>query len=279
MLYRLRTVVLLGALVGLFLVVGYLIGGQNGMLIALVLALVMNFFSYWYSDKIVLFMYKAKEADREKYAGLYSDVSYVAERAHIPVPRVFIVPSAQPNAFATGRNPKNAVVAVTEGIVKLLNERELKGVIAHEMAHIKNRDILISSLAAVIAGAISYLAHMAMWAGMFGGFGSDDDGGNVVGLIALAILTPLIAALIHLAISRSREFLADKSGAKFIRDPNGLADALQKLHASPRKMGFGSEGTSHMFIVKPFKGKKLVNLFSTHPPVSERVGKLRSMAL
>lgn len=280
MLYRIKTVFLLGLLTGVFLAVGFLLGGTSGMTIALILALAMNFVSYWFSDKIVLFMYRAKEADKDKHVKLYEAVSYVVERAKVPMPKVYIVPSPQPNAFATGRNPKNAAVAVTKGILELLNEKELRAVIAHEIAHVKNRDILVASIAGVIAGAISYLAHMASWAALFGGFGRDDDsGGNIIGLLALAIVTPIIATLIHMAISRSREFLADKEGAKFIHDGSSLADALQKLHASSKhsKMDLGSEGTAHMFIVNPFTANKLLNLFSTHPPVNERIGRLRSM--
>lgn len=280
MLYRLKTVFLLGLLTGVFLAVGFLLGGKSGMTIALIFALVMNFVSYWFSDKIVLFMYNAKEADRDKQAKLYEAVAYVVERAKVPMPKVYIVPSAQPNAFATGRNPKNAVVAVTKGILELLNEKELRAVIAHEIAHVKNRDILVASIAGVIAGAISYLANMASWAAMFGGFGgNDDDGGNIIGVLALAIVTPIIATLIHMAISRSREFLADKEGARFIRDGSSLADALQKLHAGVKnnKLGVGTEGSAHMFIVNPFTANRLLNLFSTHPPVNERIGRLRSM--
>jgi len=279
---QLRTVFLLGLLTGLLLLIGQLLGGTTGLTIALIFALLMNFISYWYSDKIVLFMYKAKEADKTKYANLYSIVKNVSELANLPMPKVYIVPSSNPNAFATGRNPKHAVVAVTSGILDLLSERELKGVIAHEMAHIKNRDILISTIAGVIAGAISYIAFMARWAAIFGGFGGRDEGGNnILGLLFLAILTPIIALIIRMAISRSREFLADSTGAKIVRDPNALADALTKLHAGAKvnPMRGANEGTSHMFIVNPLKGKSLMELFSTHPSMEKRVGKLRSMSI
>lgn len=279
MINQIKTVLLLGALTGLLLGAGYFFAGTSGLTIALGIALVFNLISYFYSHKIVLFMYKAKEADKDKYKKLYEDVRYVSELANVPMPKVYIVPSKNPNAFATGPNPKKAVVAVTEGIMDLLTERELKGVIAHEIAHVKNRDILIGTVAAVIAGAISYMAFMARFAAIFGG--SRDEGNNIVGLIILGIITPIIALIIQLAISRSREYLADKTGAMTIRDPNSLADALVKLHSGVKHnpLRFGSEATSHMFIVNPFSMKGIKSLLSTHPSMESRVGKLRSMQI
>src|SRR3989338_7934205 len=228
MINQIKTVLLLGTLTGIFLVIGYFFAGTSGLTIALVIALAMNLITYFFSHKIVLFIYRAKEADKKKYSHLYKDVKQVSELANLPMPKVYIVPTKTPNAFATGRNPKHSVVAVTEGILELLSERELKGVIAHELSHIKNRDILIGTIAAVIAGAISYIAFMARWAAIFGGGDRDRGGGNIIGLLLLGIITPIIALIIQLAISRSREYLADDTGAKTIRDPNALADALTK---------------------------------------------------
>lgn len=273
-----RTVFFLGLLTGLFLLIGGLLGGKTGLTIALALAFVMNFFSYWFSDKIVLFMYRAKEADPS--SRLVTIVREVAEKVRVPFPKVYVVPSANPNAFATGRSPKHAAVAATQGILDLLNENELRGVIAHELAHVKNRDILISSVAAMIAGAISYLATMAQWAAIFGGFGGrDNDNSNVFGLLALAILTPLLATLIHLAVSRSREYQADASGAHFIKDSYSLASALEKLHSvgEHKPMKLGNPSTAHLMIMNSFSGRAFMNLFSTHPPVEERVKRLRNM--
>lgn len=277
-LYNFRTVLLFGVLTGIFLAFGALLGGKAGLTIALFLALIMNFLTYWFSDKLVLFMYGAKEAKRDDYSELYGLVRGVADRAGLPMPRVYIMKNSSPNAFATGRNYKNAVVAVTTGIIDLLTEKELKGVIAHEMAHIKNRDMLVSTIAAVIAGAISYLAMFAR----FSAFGGDENrNGNLIGVILLALLAPIIAMLVHLAISRSREFLADETGARIIRDPNSLADALQKLSGEVRRnpMKKATEGTAHMFIVNPLSGESILKWFSTHPPIIERVGKLRGMSV
>lgn len=279
MINQLKTVVLLGALTGILLSIGQLLGGKTGLTIALIFALVMNFISYWFSAKIVLFMYKAKEADKKEYDWLYEDIKFIADRANIPMPKVYIVPGEHANAFATGRNPKNAVVAVTEGILKLLTKKELKGVLAHEIAHVKNRDILISSIAAVIAGAISYIATMAQWAAIFGGGRDEKGGGNLISLLILAVITPIIASLIHLAISRAREYEADKSGAKYLKDAIPLADALQKLHSgvAHHPLKDVNPATAHMFIVNPLKKVNFLSLLSTHPPMAERVGRLRSM--
>lgn len=274
-----KTGLLMAVLAGIFAGVGYLVGSRAGFFAGLAIVLVMNFVSFWFSDKIVLFMYRAKEADEDEDSHLYLVVRSVSERANLPMPKVYIIPSENPNAFATGRSPKHAAVAVTRGIMELLNEKELRGVLAHEMAHIKNRDILISSFAAVLAGTIAYIASMARWAALFGGFGGkdDDSSGNVIGFLVLAILAPILATLIHMAISRSREYLADSTGAKIVHDPNSLADALQKLSAGHKAMRFGNVGRAHMFIVNPFKASSILSLFSTHPPMEKRVGRLRSM--
>ena len=278
MINQIKTVLLLGALTGIFLSIGYFFG-PSGLTIALVIALVMNLVSYFFAHKIVLFMYRAKEADKKKYSHLYKDVRQVSELANLPMPKVYIVPTKMPNAFATGRNPKHSVVAVTEGILELLSEKELKGVIAHELSHIKNRDILIGTIAAVIAGAISYIAFMARWAAIFGGGDRDRNGGGIIGLILLGIITPIIALIIQLAISRSREYLADDTGAKLIKDPDALASALIKLHDGVKHnpLRFGNESTSHMFIVNPFSMKGIMSILSTHPPVTERVKRLKAI--
>lgn len=279
---QVKTVILLGALTGLFLLIGTLIGGRAGLIIALILAGGMNFFSYWFSDKIVLAIYRAKEADKQKHAKLYDMIRDITTRAKLPMPKVYIVPTHHPNAFATGRNYKHAAVACTEGIMQLLNDHELKGVIAHELAHIKNRDILISSIAATIAGVISYLAMMARWGAIFGGFGGrDNDSGGLIELLVLAIVAPIMALIIQLAISRSREYLADETGAKFLHDSSGLAAALEKLekgvsHAPLRAQGT-TEATAHMFISNPFRGGGLWKIFSTHPSTAERVKRLRAL--
>ncbi|MBT3941005.1 zinc metalloprotease HtpX [Candidatus Woesearchaeota archaeon] len=272
---QIRTVILLSALTGLLIAIGAYFAN---IYLALVFAVLMNFASYWFSDRIVLMMYRAKEADVGKYARLHQMVAEVARKAKLPKPRVYVVPSPAANAFATGRNPKHAVVAVTQGIMELLSERELKGVIAHELAHVKNRDILIGSIAATIAGAISVIAFMARWGAIFGGFGRR-DGGNVLELLALAIVTPIIAMIIQLAISRSREFMADEDGAKFIGDGKPLASALKKLEAQAkhRPMRFGSRGSAHMMIVNPLSSGAFVKMFSTHPAVEDRVKRLEKI--
>jgi heat shock protein HtpX len=278
---QIKTIVLLGILTGLMLWVGNLVGGAQGLTVALVIVLGMNIVTYWFSDKIVLLMYKAKEV--EKSSKLYNIVREVSQMAKLPMPKVYLIPSKTPNAFATGRSPGNAAVAATEGILDLLDEKELKAVIAHEMGHVKNRDILITTIAATIAGVISYVASMMRYAAMFGGFGRDDDrrGMNIFELLALTIVTPLIATLLQLAISRSREFLADETGARIVKNPNALADALLKIEAGVKAhpMTIGNEATSSLFIANPFRGNMLLNLFSTHPPIKERVDKLRKMKL
>jgi len=276
----LKTTVLLAGLTAFFIVVGYYLGGQNGMIIALLFAVVMNLGSYWFSDKIVLRMYGAKEVSPSQAPELYEIVGELAQHAGVPTPKVCIIPTETPNAFATGRNPEHAVVAVTHGIMNLLSREELKGVLAHEMAHVKNRDILIGSVAATLAGAVMVLANMARWAAIFGVGGRDDEegGGGIIGLIAMSILAPLAAMLIQMAISRSREYQADASGARIAGHSEGLASALEKLdYASKRIPMRANPQTAHMFIVNPLKGKDITSLFSTHPPIEERVKRLRAM--
>ena len=278
---QLKTLLLLASLTGILLLIGSFFGRQ-GLTIAFVFAILMNFGSYFLSDKIVLMMYRAKEANEKEYPELYKTVREVSHLANVPMPKVYLIPTNTPNAFATGRNPKHAVVAVTEGILQLLNKDELKGVIAHEFAHIKNRDILIQTIAATIAAVISYVAFMARWAAIFGGSGRDNEqGGNVLELLALAILAPLTATIIQLAISRSREYLADESGSKFIHTQHGLIDALQKLEKGVNHfpLKFGNQQTSSLFIVNPFSGKSLFKLFSTHPSTEDRVKRLKELIL
>ncbi|MBN1503005.1 zinc metalloprotease HtpX [Candidatus Woesearchaeota archaeon] len=277
---QLKTVLLLGALTGLMLFVGQFIGGTTGLTIALILALSLNFIVYLFSDKIVLAMYRARQAERG--SELYSIVKEVARKANLPTPKVYIINSANPNAFATGRNPKNSAVACTTGILDLLNKEELEGVIAHELSHIKNRDTLIATIAAAIAGVISYVAAMARWTAIFGGYDSRDRrGGSGIELLVLAVLTPIIATLIQLAISRSREYIADESAARLLHNHKGLSNALLKLEQGTklRPMAKGNEATASLFIVNPFSGQALINLFSTHPPISKRVEKLNSLKL
>ena len=275
-----KTALLLGALTGLLMLVGGLIGGKGGVYIAFIFAVILNFGSYWFSDKIVLRMYKAQEVSESSAPDLYNIVRNLAMKASLPMPKVFIIPEETPNAFATGRNENHAVVAVTEGIMRILTKEELEGVIAHELSHIKNKDMLISSIAATIAGAISMLATMAQWAAIFGGGGGsdNDDGGGIIGLIAMAIFAPLAAAVIQMAISRSREYLADAGGASITKNPYGLASALEKLTKASQVIPMDAKpSTAHLFIVNPLSGKAFMNLFSTHPPLAERIARLRSM--
>jgi heat shock protein HtpX len=238
----------------------------------------MNFFSYWYSDKIVLKMYRAREVTPQENPELYRMVGLIAERANLPMPRIYIIPQASPNAFATGRDPEHAVVAVTQGLLELMNGDEVIGVLSHEMAHVKNRDILIGSIAATMAGAIMVLASMARWTAFLGGGSDDEEGGGLgtIGLIVMSILAPIAAMLVQMAISRSREYHADLTGAGFAGHPEGLASALEKLGAYSRKVSMpANPSTAHMFIVNPLRGGNLVNLFSTHPPLEERIARLR----
>jgi len=276
----LKTAVLLGALTGLLVLIGGYVGGQNGMLIAFLFAMGMNFFSYWFSDRIVLRMYRAQEVTPQQAPELHRLVQDLAMKAGLPMPRVYIIPGDTPNAFATGRNEKHAVVAVTEGILRILSREELEGVIGHELSHIKNRDILIGSIAATIAGAITMLANMAQWAAIFGGARGDDDegGGGMIGMLAMAILAPFAAMLIQMAISRSREYLADDGGARVSGKPWALASALEKLQAASQAIPMNANpSTAHIFTVSPLSGRSFASLFSTHPPIEERIARLRSM--
>ncbi|HYA39836.1 MAG TPA: zinc metalloprotease HtpX [Syntrophobacteraceae bacterium] len=276
-----KTTLLLAALTVLILWIGRMVGGQAGMFVAFILALVMNAGSYWFSDKIVLAMYQAQPIEESQNPQLYQIVRELTAEANLPMPGIYMIPQQTPNAFATGRNPQHAVVAVTEGIMRILTPGELKGVLAHELGHVKNRDILVSSIAATLAGAIMVLANMAKWAAIFGGFrGSDDDrdGGGIMGLIVTIILAPIAAMLIQLAISRSREYLADVTGARLAHNSEGLARALEKLEVASERIPMdASPSTAHMFIVNPLSGSTLANLFSTHPPIEERIRRLRGM--
>jgi heat shock protein HtpX len=275
-----RTTLLLGALTGLLMLIGGYFGGKNGVVIAFLFAMVMNFGSYWFSDKIVLRMYKAQKISESQAPELYGIVKNLALRGDLPMPRVYVIPENTPNAFATGRDENHAVVAVTEGITRILNRDELEGVIGHELTHIKNKDMLIGSIAATLAGAIVMLANMAQWAAIFGGVSRDDDegGGGLIGLILMAILAPIAAAVIQMAISRSREFLADAGGARISGKPYGLAGALEKLQRASQAIPMDANpSTAHMFIVNPLTGGSLMSLFSTHPPLEERIARLKSM--
>ena len=248
------------------------------MIIAFFLAAGMNFFSYWYSDKMVLRMYRASEVSPQQAPELYEMVGYLAERAGLPMPRVYIIPEQAPNAFATGRNPENAVVAVTQGLLNVMDREEVMGVLAHELAHVKNRDILIGTVAATMAGAIMILASMARWSAIFGGGNQDDDEGGLggIGLILMSVIAPLAAMVIQMAVSRSREYLADASGASFVGNPENLARALEKLGAYSGRIPMqANPSTAHMFITNPLSGKSMMSLFSTHPPLEERIARLR----
>lgn len=265
----------------LMVAMGNAIGGQGGMVIALLLAGGMNFFSYWYSDKIVLKMYKAKEVSENESPAFYRMVKALSERAGMPMPKVYIIPSESPNAFATGRNPQNAAVAATEGIMRILSAEELEGVMAHELAHVQNRDTLISTIAATFAGAIAMLGNMLQWSAIFGGSRNEEEGGgSMLGGLAMAFIAPMAAMLIQMAVSRSREYLADASGAKICGNPLALAGALNKLQLASQQvpMAEATPATSHMFIVNPLKGASLAKLFSTHPPMEERIARLQAMA-
>lgn len=272
-----KTGLLMLTLTLILVAAGGLIGGRSGMTIALVLAFGLNFFSYWYSDKIVLKMYRAREVTEADVPGLYAMVRRLAIRAGLPMPRVYIMEQPQPNAFATGRNPNNAAVAVTTGIMRILDDAELEGVLAHELSHIKNRDVLVGTVAATIAGAVSYLAQMAQWALIFGG--RDDEDGNPIVAIVMMIVAPIAALLVQMAISRSREYGADRGGAGIAGSPRSLASALKKLHAASQAVPMhANAATSHMFIVNPLRGGGLTKLFSTHPPMEERIRRLEDLA-
>ena len=272
-----KTIGLMITLTVMLVAIGGLLGGRTGMTFALIIAFGLNFFSYWFSDRIVLRMYKAKQVSEAEKPELYSIVRRLAQRAGLPMPKVYIINEDQPNAFATGRNPEHGAVAVTSGIISILTLEELEGVIAHELTHIKHRDILVGSIAATIAGAISYVAQMAQWAMIFGG--GDDDDGNPIVAIVMMIVAPIAALLVQMAISRSREYGADKGGASISGNPLYLANALKKLHVASQQIPMrANPATSHMFIVNPLKSGIVARLFSTHPPIEERIQRLESMA-
>jgi heat shock protein HtpX len=280
-----KTGVLLAALTVLLVLIGGALGGQQGMILAFLMAMVMNFGSYWFSDRIVLAMYRAQPVDEAQAPGLYRIVRTLATRAGMPMPRIYILPDETPNAFATGRNPQHAAVAVTDGIMRIMSEEELEGVLAHELSHVRNRDTLIMAIAATLAGAITYVAHMAQWAMIFGGGrrDSDENGsgvGGALGGLLMVVLAPLAATLIQLAVSRSREYQADASGAQMSGQPEGLARALEKLETASKMvpMQDATPATAHLFIVNPLTGGGWTTLFSTHPPIAERVARLRAMS-
>ncbi len=282
---RIKTVFLLALMSSLFFLVGHLIGGTNGLAIALVMACLFNFVTYYFSDKMVLAMYRAQPLDKNKYAWIYEIVEELCFQAGLPMPKLWLVPGSTANAFATGRNPAHASVAVTEGILEILDANELRGVLAHEMSHIKNRDILVCTVAATLAAAISYVAQMMQWAMIFGGSSRDREnrGGGLLPALAIIIITPLAATLLQLAISRSREYLADETGAKTCHDPLALASALEKLHGSAQRShreaaSPAEAATASLCIVNPFSMKGVMHLLSTHPPMEERVKRLRAMA-
>lgn len=277
----LKTMTLMVVLTLILVGAGRYIGGRSGMGTALIFATVMNVAAYWFSDKIVLKMYKAKEVSEHESPELYSIVRRLAQKAEMPLPKIYVINQDQPNAFATGRNPNHAAVAVTTGIMKILSREELEGVIGHELAHVKHRDILIGTIAATIAGAISYLAYMAKWAMIFGGGSRDNEGeGNPLAAIVMMIVAPIAAMLIQMAISRSREFTADSGGARIAGNPRNLANALKKLQIASQRIPFNAQpATAHMFIVNPLSGRGFTKLFSTHPPMEERIARLESMTL
>jgi len=276
-----KTFLLMGVLTLMLVFAGGLVGGKSGMTIALIMAFGMNFFSYWFSDKIVLKMYGAQPVTEAEAPELYGMVRRLAQRAQLPMPKVAIINEDQPNAFATGRNPEHGTVAVTTGIMRILSREELEGVLAHELTHIKNRDILVGTLAAAIAGAISYLAQMAQFAMIFGGGRhDDDDGGSPIGAIVMMIVGPIAAMLVQMAISRSREYGADAGGAEICGNPLYLANALNKLQMASQQIPMqANPATAHMFIVNPLSGGALMNLFSTHPPMEERIARLKAMRM
>ena len=272
-----KTFVILGVLTLLVLMLGFALGGTTGLTIALLFTIVMNVISFWYSDKIVLKMYKAQKASHTEYPKLNDMVKDLADRAGIKKPRVFIIPKDVPNAFATGRSQKVAAVAVTRGLFDLLDERELRGVLAHELGHIKNKDTLIQTVAVILASAIAYVAMIARWGAIFGS--RDENSAGLFQILALSIVAPLAATILQLSISRSREYIADATGASLTKDPSALASALEKLENNPRKLREGNQATASMFIVNPFSGQNFMKLFSTHPPTHERIKRLRKLSM
>jgi heat shock protein HtpX len=284
MMNRFKTTLLLSLLTVLLVGMGGAVGGQGGMMIAFLMAAVMNFGSYWFSDKIVLRMYNAQEISQGDNPAFYGMIERLAGRAGLPMPKVYIIPDQSPNAFATGRNPSHAAVAATEGILRILSPEELEGVMAHELGHVKNRDILISTIAATFAGAISMIGSMLQWGAMLGAGRDDEDGGGLAGLVgslAMAILAPIMAMLIQMAVSRSREYLADATGAEICGKPRALASALGRLQNASQQipMHDAKPATAHMFIVNPLTGGGLMSLFSTHPPMEERIARLQAMSV
>jgi heat shock protein HtpX len=277
-----KTTFLLGLLTGLIMLIGGALGGERGVIIAFILAAGMNFFSYWFSDRLVLSAYNAQELTPEQAPELYQIVEELARAANIPTPRLYLIDSDTPNAFATGRSPKHAAVAVTRGIMSICDRNELKGVLGHELSHVLNRDILTSSIAATLAGAVMMLASWVRWAAIFGGLEGrreDDEGGGMLGLLVMSLLAPLAATLIQLAISRTREYQADASGARLTRHPLYLANALRKLEVANQRLPLDAgPATAHLFIVNPLSGEGLMRLFSTHPPLEERIRRLEQMA-
>ncbi|HYB73635.1 MAG TPA: zinc metalloprotease HtpX [Candidatus Sulfotelmatobacter sp.] len=276
---RVKTVLLLGAMTGLILLIGDLLGGGQGLMMAFLLAVVMNFGGYWFSDRLALWSAGAQEVTEAEAPELHRIIRSLCQRAGLPMPRVCITPEDAPNAFATGRNPQHAAVAVTQGMLRIATPEELEGVLAHELSHVRHRDILISSIAATLAGAIMVLARMAMWLPL-GGRSDDDEGGSsIVGMVVLAVLAPIAAMLIQMAISRSREFLADEGAARLTHKPWALASALEKLERAAQQVPMASAdpATSHMYIVNPLKGVSLMSLFRTHPPTEERIARLQAM--
>ncbi|MHC1744280.1 MAG: zinc metalloprotease HtpX [Syntrophobacteraceae bacterium] len=278
---RFRTTMLMALLTGLIVLMGRQLGGSQGMVLAFVLAAAMNIGSYWFSDKIVLAMYRAQPIEEHDAPELYGMVREIAREAQLPMPRLYLIPEETPNAFATGRDPEHAVVAVTEGILRLLSPGEIRGVLAHEMGHVLNRDILVSSIAATLAGVVMMLANMVKWSAIFGGVRSNEEegGGGILGFLVAAIIAPIAAMLIQMAISRSREYLADETAARLTRNPESLARALEKLGMASHRIPMmdARPETAHLFIVNPLSGRSLASLFSTHPPIEERIQRLRSM--
>lgn len=278
----LKTTILLAALTGIIMLIGGMLGGRGGLAIAFIFAIGMNFFSYWFSDKMVLRAYHAQPLDQSNAPELYGIVSELAESARIPMPRLYLIDSDTPNAFATGRNPRHAAVAVTRGIMRICSREELKGVIGHELSHVINRDILVSSVAATLAGVVMFIGSMARWGAIFGGFGGrdEDERGGLFGLIFMALVAPLAAAMIQLAISRTREYQADASGARLTHNPLLLANALRKLETANERMPMpdASPSTAHLFIVNPLSAEGIQRMFSTHPPIEERIRRLEQMA-
>lgn len=276
---QIKTFALLVLLSGLIFLIGGLLGGKTGLIFALIMALGMNFFSYFYSHKIVLAMYRAKDLPKKNAPEIHAMVERISKKAGIPKPQIYLIPSENPNAFATGRNPQHAVIAFTSGIAKILSKKELEGVLAHEIGHVKNRDILISTIAATLATVIMYIASMARFAAIFGGSRDSEGNSNIVQILALSIIAPIAAMLIQFAISRSREFIADETSARLTGEPKHLASALQKLEDNSRKlpMRIGNQSTASLFIVNPFSGIKMAKLFSTHPSTQDRINRLNSM--